>query len=129
LSKAVLDASALLAMLLDEPGGDRVARMAADATISVVNLSEAADYYARQGMPRDVLVRMFADLPVAVATADAELAIDAAMLRPLTNKAGLSLGDRFCLALARRLGCEAVTADHAWLTIAEEAGVRIALIR
>ena len=42
---------------------------------------------------------------------------------------GLSLGDRFCLALAKRLDCPALTADRAWLPVADDAGVRIELIR
>jgi PIN domain nuclease of toxin-antitoxin system len=125
----VLDASALLAMMLEEPGGNRVAAVITEAAISAVNLSEAADYYARQGMPRDMLSAMFADLPIEVVLADIDQAIDAAMLRPSTQKAGLSLGDRYCLALARQLGCEALTTDRAWLKIAKEVDVRVTVIR
>ena len=125
----MLDASALLAMMLEEPGGNRVADVITEAAISAVNLSEAADYYARLGMPRDILTAMLADLPVAVVPADVDQAIDAAMLRPLTQKAGLSLGDRYCLALARRLECEALTTDRAWLKIAEDVGVSVGVIR
>lgn len=129
MNRVVLDASALLAMMQEEPGGEMVADIIADAVISAVNLSEAADYYARQGMPRATLTAMFADLPVAVIPADADQAIEAAMLRPLTQKAGLSLGDRHCLALARKLGCEALTTDRAWEGIAVSAGVSVRLIR
>lgn len=116
-------------MMLEEPGGNKVADVITEAAISAVNLSEAADYYARQGMPRDMLTAMLADLPVAVVSADVDQAIDAAMLRPLTQKAGLSLGDRYCLALARHLGCEALTTDRAWLKIAKDVGVKISLVR
>lgn len=129
MSRFVLDASALLAMMLEEPGGNRVADVITEAAISAVNLSETADYYARQGMPRDMLTAMLADLPVAVVPADVDQAIDAAMLRPLTQKAGLSLGDRYCLALARQRGCEALTTDRAWPKIAKDVGVRVSLIR
>ena len=129
MSRVVLDASALLAMMLEEPGGDSVARIITEAAISAVNLSEVADYYTRLGMPRDMLIAMLADLPVTVVPAEADQAIDAAMLRPLTQRAGLSLGDRYCLALARQLGCEAHTTDRAWLKIAGEVGAKVAVIR
>jgi PIN domain nuclease of toxin-antitoxin system len=116
-------------MMLREPGGDQVADLAPDSAISSVNLSEAADFYARQGMPRALLTEMFGELPLQIIPADREQAIDAAMLRPLTSKAGLSLGDRYCLALAKRLNCEALTTDRAWLKVADEIGVRIKVIR
>jgi PIN domain nuclease of toxin-antitoxin system len=54
-------------------------------------------------------------------TADA---IEAARLRPLTRAAGLSLGDRACLALARRHGAVAITADAAWATLSLGIDVR-----
>jgi ribonuclease VapC len=129
LSRFVLDASALLAMILEEPGGNKVADVITESAISAVNLSETADHYARQGMPRDMLTAMLGDLPLTVIPADADQAIDAAMLRPLTQKAGLSLGDRYCLALARQLECEALTTDRAWLKIAKDVGVRVSVIR
>lgn len=54
------------------------------------------------------------------------------MLRPLPMaivEAGLSLGDRFCLALARRDGLPALTADKQWHTVADAAGVAVTVIR
>jgi PIN domain nuclease of toxin-antitoxin system len=41
-------------------------------------------------------------------------AIDTARLRALTREHGLSLADRACLALGRRLGLPVLTADRAW---------------
>ncbi len=51
------------------------------------------------------------------------------MLRPLTVEGGLSLGDRYCLALAKREGRPALTAERRWSTIAEAAGVVVEMIR
>ena len=60
---------------------------------------------------------------------DERLSYEAGMLRPVTLKAGLSLGDRYCLALAKREGVPAVTAERRWPDIAAAAGVTVDLIR
>ncbi|WP_319993753.1 PIN domain-containing protein [Deinococcus aetherius] len=54
-------------------------------------------------------------------------ALNAARLRPLTKSAELSLGDRYCLALAQRLGVPVLTADRAWSSLS--AGVPVTVIR
>jgi len=99
----VLDASAVLALLFDEPGADIVAeRIAAGATISTVNLSEVATILVRHGRdPDTVLDPRRAQVDV-LAFSDVD-AIATAKLYPLVSARGLSLGDRACLALARRL--------------------------
>ena len=48
-------------------------------------------------------------------------------LRSVTRHAGLSLGDRACLALGDRLGCPVVTADRVWASL--DVGVAIVVIR
>lgn len=125
----VLDASALLAVLRDEPGSASVATAIDQASISAVNLAEVISFYIHLGMPADEVDAMLAPLPFKTISADAELARRAGQLRAITSKAGLSLGDRFCLALAEREGATALTADRQWLAIAEEAGVAIEVIR
>ena len=52
-----------------------------------------------------------------------------AELRLATRTAGLSLGDRACLALAAELGAPALTADRSWTGIAEAAGVAVQVVR
>ena len=54
-------------------------------------------------------------------------ALSVARLRPLTRSQGLSLGDRYCLALAERLGVPAATTDRAWGTL--ELGIPIEVLR
>ena len=61
--------------------------------------------------------------------ADDGLAWEAGGLRSVTASAGLSLGDRFCLALAKRVGAPAYTADKAWRDIAGDAGAKVVVIR
>ncbi len=59
---------------------------------------------------------------------DEAMAIDARLLAD-TRAAGLALGDRFCLALARRLRSPVLTADRVWAAIAEAVDVEVRLIR
>ena len=124
---AVLDASALLALLFAEPGAERVADVIAEgAVISAVNLGEVAALLVRHGQePEKTLAR--AREQVAVELFTPEDALTAAKLSPLTAPKGLSLGDRACLALAKRLAARAVTAERAWVQL--DLDVQIELIR
>ena len=123
----VLDASALLALSLGEPGGARVAEALTDAVISAVNLCEVLTRLSDLGADpaeaaRDITAR---ELPVI--DFDAAQAAMAAALRPSTRHLGLSLGDRACLALAILRKARVVTADRAWAGL--DLGVGIDVIR
>ena len=129
----VLDASALLAYLNGEPGGDVVAEtMSAGAAITTVNLAEVLSTLATRGQDPAETVALLEDRrilggAVSVEPLTREDAIEVARLRPLTKGAGLSLGDRACIALARRLGACAVTAEPLWLQV--PTGVDVVIIR
>jgi ribonuclease VapC len=126
----VLDASALLAYLRDEPGAELVAQAIADgAVISTVNLAEVFSHSADRGAdPAKLAAKLtqsgLLDGAITVEPFTTADAIDAARLRPLTRNAGLSLGDRACLALARRLDTPALTADTAWQGVAHDVELR-----
>jgi PIN domain nuclease of toxin-antitoxin system len=124
----VFDSSAVLAAFQGEPGGEVVTPLLDGGCISVVNLAEVTATLARRNPP-DAVRDIVREMALRVVDADAELAIDAGLLRSITDQAGLSLGDRFCLALARRLGAPVITADRAWLQVASAAGLKIRLIR
>lgn len=117
---AVLDASALLAYLRDEPGADVVAdAVAAGAVISTVNLGEVLSRVADRDtdparVARQMTDRGLLDGAIAVEPFTTADAIEVARLRPVTRNLGLSLCDRACLALARRLDTPVLTADSAW---------------
>ena len=129
----VLDASALLAHLRDEPGADVVAEaIASGAVISTVNLAEVFSRVADRGedpakFAAELTQSGLLDGAITVEPFTAADAIDAGRLRPLTRDAGLSLGDRACLALARRLDAPALTADTDWQGVAH--GVELRPIR
>ena len=129
----VLDASALLAHLRDEPGADVVAdAIASGAVISTVNLAEVFSRVADRGedpakLAAELTQSGLLDGAITVEPFTAADAIEAGRLRPLTRDAGLSLGDRACLALARRLDAPALTADTDWQGVAH--GVELRPIR
>ncbi|MBK6768200.1 MAG: type II toxin-antitoxin system VapC family toxin [Ardenticatenales bacterium] len=123
----VLDASALLALLLAEPGAARVAALLPDATVSAVNLSEVVAKLAEHGMPAAAIRTSIDSLNLDVRDFDARTAFEAGLLRPSTKALGLSLGDRVCLALARELGLPAITTERAWASA--DVGVAVEVIR
>jgi PIN domain nuclease of toxin-antitoxin system len=125
----VLDASALLAMLKGEPGGDAVATILDDTAIATVNFAEIVGFYARRGSTEEEIRRLLVSLPTVRHQFDEELAYQVGLMVPATASAGLSFGDRACLALARRLGAKVLTADRAWLRIAAAVDLEIELIR
>jgi ribonuclease VapC len=129
MNEVVLDASALLALLHDELGAAKVAEVLAGARICAVNLAEVVSHFVHLGMPANEVDTMLRPLPIDVVAADEALARIAGRLRSVTASAGLSLGDRFCLALAERDGLPALTADKQWRTIADAVPARIVVIR
>ncbi|MDE2007989.1 MAG: type II toxin-antitoxin system VapC family toxin [Rhodospirillales bacterium] len=114
----VLDASAVLALLGDEPGAEAVLEALPRATISTVNLSEVVAKLAERGMPAEAIAAALDGLDLDPRPFEIADAYAAGALRPATRAAGLSLGDRACLALAARLGAPALTADRGWQGLA-----------
>lgn len=125
----VLDASALIAMLKQEAGGDKVAQVIGDTKITAINYAEVISHFCHAGMPIAEVDAMLRPLPLVIVSVDEKLARLAGHLRTLTSSAGLSLGDRFCLALAQLEKRPAWTSDRKWQTIAEAVQVEITIIR
>lgn len=123
----VLDASAILAVLKQEPGHDKVAAVAGRSKVSAVNLAEAGSYLTNLGQPIAQATAALGRLGLGIIPFDEAQAIETARLRPLTRSLGLSLGDRASLALARTLRLPAMTADRAWSSL--DIGVQVTVIR
>jgi ribonuclease VapC len=129
----VLDASALLAHLRDETGAVVVAdAIGRGASMSAVNLAEVLSPVSDRGADPDLLADRLAEAgllhgAVVVEPFTAEDAVACARLRSPTREAGLSLGDRACLALAQRLNAPTLTADTAWSEL--DIGVEVLLLR
>jgi PIN domain nuclease of toxin-antitoxin system len=125
----ILDASAVLAFLLREPGQERVMEaLLAGSRMSAVNFAEVVTKYVLRGAAAQG-ERLRNELPVVFVPVDEDLALQAALMASVTSPLGLSLGDRICLALARRTGLPALTADQSWSSIADGLGVTVETIR
>lgn len=127
MGKIVLDASAVLAFLREERGREDVAAVLAVAAISAVNVAEVSAKLMDYGASENSAAEIAGQLGLKVVPFDAGSARLSAAMRPATRSAGLSLGDRACLALALELGAVAWTADRAWGQL--DSGVEVKLIR
>lgn len=111
----VLDASALLAYLFREAGWEAVAGQLDRSLMSTVNLSEVLSRFTRDGHPVEEIYQALASSPIEFVVFTDRLAQIAAELGPRCRPAGLSFGDRACLALAIERDLPVLTADQAWL--------------
>jgi PIN domain nuclease of toxin-antitoxin system len=125
----VLDASAVVALLLGEPGSERVAGVAPSSALSTANYAEIVGYFARRGIDAEAVARALASFDIGMVELDASTAAQAGTWEPITRRQGLSLGDRCCLALAARQGAAAMTADRAWREVAATLGVTVETLR
>jgi len=127
--RAVLDASALLAVLYREPGSVVVERYFAQAVVSSVNLSEVAARLSDHGVDSQEALEILSGLGLEVREFDTELALMAGALREVTRPLGLSLGDRACLALGIAEGAPILTTDRAWADVPIETTAEVVIVR
>lgn len=128
MSRVVLDASALLALLNREPGADKLTpQLLSTAASSTVNLAEVqAKLVARGVDPDDAWQATLAPIREAVDFTSNHARL-AGTLVTQTRPLGLSLGDRACLALALSLKAPVYTTDKSWKNL--KLGIRIHVIR
>lgn len=125
----VLDASAVLAVILDEDGAAMVLNHAADAHLSTVNASESMAKLMEYGLTPEQSRRQIDRLELNIHPFDIELAASTATLRSSTKQFGLSLGDRACLALSQRTGLPILTSDRRMAESKDVVGIDIRMIR
>jgi ribonuclease VapC len=124
---AILDASAVLAVVLGERGGEKVLEEIDGAAISAVNWAEVIEKAISAGVDDRRLRSDFTELGARVVPVGVEHAEHAGRLHATTRHLGLSLADRICFALAAAHGAPVVTADRDWTGL--DVGVEVLLIR
>lgn len=127
MTQYVVDASALLAAIHNETGGDYVQQRIQDCVVSSVNWSEVLQKLERAGADVNTIEQGLKALGLAVVDFTEQDAQLAAALWLVAKKLGLSLADRACLALGARLRASVITADRVWSE--GEFGVEVVLIR
>lgn len=128
MASIVFDASAILALLRDEPGADVVAQYIGDGLISAVNFQEVIKGLLRREVPIDAALAMLDALHLDVRPHGRDDAIAAATLYSATKEFGSGLGDRTCMALAIAEGLPVLTADQEWAKI-KLPGLKLMLAR
>lgn len=126
-SKVVLDASALLCLLNDEPGAGRIVEVLTRSVMGTTNLAEVVSKLRERGLSLEEVREALGGLHLDVRPLSPSQAMIIGDLRPATKPLGLALGDRACLALALDLDAELFTTD-ADLASAD-AGVSITDVR
>jgi ribonuclease VapC len=125
LTEVVLDASALLALINEEPGADKVWPLMAESIMSTVNFCETVYKLKRRGLPVETIKATLTPLVPSPVPFDEPMAYVAASIHEKTRGQGISLADCACLALALCRNVPAVTTEKKW----EECDVGVEIIR
>jgi PIN domain nuclease of toxin-antitoxin system len=126
---AVIDASAAMALMLGERGADIVAAVIRGSLMSAINVSECCSRGVERGASVEAVLSILRRYEIQVVPFDLDLALEAARLREATRPAGAGVGDRACLALARRRGLPLYTADQRLSSVANAIDVDVRQIR
>ena len=128
---AVFDSSAILAVLLSEPGGDRVLSLLAGGYLSTVNLIEVHGRMITLGADPTLAWNRVLNFQCQICQLTETQARVAAELLTATRPYGLSLGDRVCLALAMERRAKVYTTDRIWTQVSKNLsiGIEIEVIR
>ena len=111
----LLDASALLALIFNEPGAGQVRDVIDDSQVHAVNLGEVVRKLVALGMPVDEVIARIEDLKLEIVEElNSRHIQEIARLTVEAKRLGLSLGDCVCLVVAEFMGMAAVTADRRW---------------
>lgn len=124
---AVLDSSAVLAVFLNEPGGEIVIPILEGALLSTVNLAEVHTRMLDRGAKAAHAWSRVQSVQCEICFFTEQQARIAAELLPVTRAFGLSLGERACLALAIDRNATVYTTDRIWKNLG--LGINVEVIR
>jgi ribonuclease VapC len=115
MNRIVLDASAILAVISEEPGAEKLTPgLLAQAVASAVNLAEVQTKLVSRGWNSDEAWEDATSPVREIVAFNQEHARLAGDLVSQTRNLGLSLGDRACLALGIAFDCPVYTAEKTW---------------
>jgi ribonuclease VapC len=121
----VLDSSAVLSVLWEEPGNTYVLEHIDGACMSAVNYAEVLTKIADRGVEKRTAMHLLDGLAIDIIAFDKTQSEAVGDLRLPTLSLGLSVGDRACLALALAKQSNVLTADRAWQTLELEIDVQL----
>ena len=127
MSSVVLDASAVMAVLNQEPGAEQITARVLNYCCSTVNAAEVQGKLVERGLQPDEAWDDVKAVVNEILPFSSEHAKTAGSLIARTRASGLSLGDRSCLALALSLNAPVYTADRSWKNL--KLGIPIHVIR
>ncbi|WP_032138870.1 type II toxin-antitoxin system VapC family toxin [Rickettsia tamurae] len=113
-NRVVLDTSALLALLQNEPGSTIVKPLIQFSCMSTVNITEVLTSLQRMKITMDTAYTLVTEIIPSIIPFDLEQAAHTAQLQPYTQPKGLSLGDRACITLGIKLQVPIYTVDKIW---------------
>lgn len=125
MDRVVLDASAVLALLAEEPGAEEVEALLDGSAMSAVNLAEVLQTSIQHHVETEGLEYDLLGLGVEIYPLDVMQARATAELWGRSPRAGLSLGDRACISLAAGLDVVAVTTDRHWAELDLDVPIRV----
>ena len=128
-NKVLLDTSAIIALLKQEPGHEMVSEIIANSAISAVNFSEFIAILTRASISEKDIDEIIKDLIPEIIPFCENISKKAGKLSKLTQSYGLSFGDRACLATGDHYHMEIYTADKVWVELKHKISSNIILIR
>ena len=128
--KIVLDASVVLAVILNEPGARTVTKAlkSTDVIMSTVNVSEVAARLHLAAWTKTDIESVVSSLRIRQFPFDSKAAMVTGEFRLKTQPFSLGLGDRACLATGYLEGCPVLTCDREWKSL-KIAGLQVQCIR
>ncbi|MDF2966055.1 MAG: hypothetical protein K0Q51_1443 [Rickettsiaceae bacterium] len=129
MNKVIYDSSALLAIINQETGYEEIEKLLPYSSMSMVNVTEVVSVLAREGVPEDEIKSIIEEIIPEIIPYDYDISFLAGTLIQDTQKFGLSLADRACIATALNLGREIYTTDKAWEKVTLPQNVKVHYIR
>ena len=125
-----MDASVLVAVFNNEPYNKTIPTKFDTAVITTFNLAEAVNsILVKKGGDVGMLWNFIGNFVQNHYPLDDDLSYRALAMTEFSKPLGLSLGDRYCLALAQKLRIPVYTGDRAWQKLEEQLGITVKLIR